>query len=167
MKPEIRRDGPVAPREIADLRQAVGWDRLEETYNETLRRHYAHYTVRDEENRLIGYMSVLSDEVSDAFLMDLAVHPHHQRSGIGRQIVRRAIRDLKEAGIQCVQVTFNDDLEVIRYFVSTLSVKTSPSTTTASSPEAKNESANAPEARSAANDISGSSHLSGCCRPIR
>jgi len=111
MKPEIIRDGPVQPCEIEDLRQAVGWDRSEGTYARTLPRHYAHYTVRDADNRLIGYMSVLSDGVADAFLIDLAVHPRYQRSGIGSRIVRRAIRDLQEAGVRCVQVTFNGEIE--------------------------------------------------------
>jgi ribosomal protein S18 acetylase RimI-like enzyme len=111
MKPEIVRDGPVEPNEIANLRQAVGWDRSEGTYDKTLPRHYAHYTVRDADNRLVGYMSVLSNGVSDAFLLDLAVHPQCRKRGIGTRIVRRGIRDLKEAGVRCVQVTFADDLE--------------------------------------------------------
>jgi N-acetylglutamate synthase-like GNAT family acetyltransferase len=111
MKQEILRDGPVEPNEIADLRQAVGWDRSEGTYEKTLPRHYAHYTARGTDNRLVGYMSVLSDGVSDAFLLDLAVHPHCRKNGLGARIVRRAIRDLKEAGVRCVQVTFTDDLE--------------------------------------------------------
>jgi GNAT superfamily N-acetyltransferase len=111
MNPQIVRNGPVEPREIGDLRQRVGWDRSEGTYDRTLGKHYAHYTVRDRDGRLIGYMSVLSDGVADAFLLDLAVDSERQRSGIGTRIVRRAIRDLKEAGVRCVQVTFNDDFE--------------------------------------------------------
>ena len=60
---------------------------------------------------LIGYVSVLSDGIADAFLLDLVVHPDHQKNGLGSQLVRRAIADMKHAGIQCVQVTFNDQLE--------------------------------------------------------
>lgn len=111
MKQEIVRDGPVLPKEIANLRHAVGWDRSEGTYGRTLPRHFAHYTVRGAEDGLVGYMSVLSDGVSDAFLLDLVVHPQCQKTGLGTKIVRRAIRDLKDAGVRCVQVTFNDDLE--------------------------------------------------------
>ena len=111
MSTEIVRDGPVYPKEIADLRQAVGWDRSEDTYERSIPKHYAHYTARDTDNRLLGYMSVLSDGVSDAFLIDLAVRPEIQNTGIGAQIVRRAIRDLRDAGVRCVQVTFSRDLE--------------------------------------------------------
>ena len=108
---EIIRDGPVEPREIENLRQTVGWDRSEGTYDRTLPRHYARYTVRDADHQLVGYMSVLSDGVADAFLLDLAVHPRWQKGGMGTRIVRTAIQDLKEAGVRCVQVAFTDDLE--------------------------------------------------------
>ena len=52
MSPEIQRNGAVTPTEIEDLREAVGWDRTEHTYEQILARHYAYYTVRDERNRL-------------------------------------------------------------------------------------------------------------------
>ena len=39
------------------------------------------------------------------------VHPRYQRAGIGRRLVKQAIGDVKQAGIRCVQVTFDDRLE--------------------------------------------------------
>lgn len=111
MKLEIVRDGSVQAKEIADLRQTVGWDRSEDTYDRSIPKHYAHYTARDKDNRLLGYMSVLSDGVSDAFLIDLMVYPEIQQTGIGAKIVRQAISDLKDAGVRCVQVTFGGGLE--------------------------------------------------------
>ena len=111
MNPEIIRQGPVCPREIEDLREAIGWDRSEGTYEDILKRHYAYYTVREADGRLIGYLSVLSDGISDAFLLDLMVHPDYQRQGIGKQLVQTAIQDMKKEGIRCVQVTFNPELE--------------------------------------------------------
>ena len=110
MKPEITRDGRVTPEEIEDLREAVGWDRCEGTYAQILARHYTYYIVRSDDGRLIGYMSVLSDGISDAFLLDLMIHPAFQRKQIGRQLVRRGIKDVRDAGIRCVQVTFTEDL---------------------------------------------------------
>ena len=111
MNIEITRQGPVEPQEIEDLRAEVGWDRSRETYGEILKRHFAYYTARDADGRLIGYVSVLSDGVSDAFLLDLMVHPNYQRMGIGKRLVQSATRDVKAEGIQCVQVTFNPELE--------------------------------------------------------
>lgn len=108
---EIIREAIVEPKEIEDLRETVGWDRSEDTYQEILNRHYTYYIVRNEDNQLIGYMSVLSDGISDAFLLDLVVHPQYQRKGLGKRIVKKAITDIKAAGIRCIQVAFNSDLE--------------------------------------------------------
>ena len=110
MDVRITRDDAVSPGEIADLREAVGWDRSEGTYAETLKRHYAYYVVRDHTGRLVGYLSVVSDGVSDAFLVDLVVHPDTQRCGLGKRLVRRAVGDVKRDGIRCVQVTFSPEL---------------------------------------------------------
>ena len=110
MNPEVIRDAAVEPNEIEDLREQVGWDRSEGTYRHVLGRHYARYTARDEAGRLVAYMSVLSDGIADAFLLDLMVHPEHQQAGLGSRLVRRAVADMKQAGVQCVQVTFNDHL---------------------------------------------------------
>ena len=111
MNTDIVRDGPVDPKEMDDLRQAVGWDRSDGDLDKVLARAFAHYTVRDEHGRLVAYMSVLSDGVADAFLLDLAVHPQCRHKGVGTQIVRRAIADMKAVGVQCVHVTFAPDLE--------------------------------------------------------
>ena len=107
----IQKNGTVEPNEIEDLREAVGWDRSAGIYEQVLQRHYASYTARSVNGKLIGYVSVLSDGIADAFLLDLMIHPEHQRSGLGKQLVRRAVTDMKQAGIQCVQVTFNNHLE--------------------------------------------------------
>jgi len=111
MEPTITRDGPVAPAEVESLRAAVGWDLSEGTYETVLHRHYAHYAARSGGSQLVGYVSVLSDGIADAFLLDLMVHPEHQGAGLGIRLVRTAAADVKRAGIRCLQVTFNDDLE--------------------------------------------------------
>ena len=111
MIPRIIKNGTVEPKEIEDLRAAVGWDRSEGTYKDVLRRHYAYYVARDDDIGLVGYVSVLSDGIADAFLLDLIVHPVYQKAGLGIRIVKTTIEDIKHAGIQCLQVTFSDDLE--------------------------------------------------------
>ena len=108
---EIIKEAIVEPKEIEDLRETVGWDRSEGTYQEILNLHYTYYTVRNQNGRLIGYMSVLSDGIAEAFLLDLVVHPQYQKKGLGKRIVKKAIADIKAAGIRCVQVTFNNNLE--------------------------------------------------------
>ncbi len=111
MNIEITRDGLIVPKEIEDLRETVGWDKSEGNYEQILVRNYTYYTVRNEEGLLCAYLSVLSDGVADAFLLDLIVRPQYQHKGIGTQLVHRAISDMKTAGVQCVHVTFADHLE--------------------------------------------------------
>jgi ribosomal protein S18 acetylase RimI-like enzyme len=106
----ILKNSTVYPYEIESLREAVGWDRSEGIYGQVLKRQYAYYTVHID-SRLVGYLSVLSDGVADAFLLDLMVHPDYQRIGIGSSLVQRAVSDIKQEGIRCVQVTFDDRLE--------------------------------------------------------
>jgi GNAT superfamily N-acetyltransferase len=101
----------VRPDEIESLRVAVGWDGMEGRYGRILPGLYAHYSVREESGNLVGFLSVLSDGVGDAFLLDLMVRPDHQKRGIGSALVKEAIRELKSAGVKCVQVTFNPELE--------------------------------------------------------
>ena len=108
---EITRDGHVEPKEIEDLREAVGWDSSEGNYGRILTTHYTYYTVRNQDGLLVAYMSVLSDGIADAFLLDLVVRPQCQHKGIGTRLVRRAILDMKGAGVQCVHVTFDEHLE--------------------------------------------------------
>ena len=100
----IERNGVVKPKEIADVRQSVGWDRSEETYERTLSVLYSYYTVRLQE-RLIGYLSVVSD-VADAMLIDIVIHRDYQKQGFGKRLVKRAIRDLRDDGIRGIQLTF-------------------------------------------------------------
>ena len=106
----ILRDHPVTPEEIEILRAAVGWDKMAGKYDRILPRLYAQYSVRADGD-LVGFLSVLSDGVGDAFLLDLMVHPDHRGQGIGSDLVRQAIRDLRSAGVKCIQVTFNPEME--------------------------------------------------------
>jgi GNAT superfamily N-acetyltransferase len=114
MQIEVKRNEAVEPREIEDLRAEIGWDRSSGTYGTTLKRHLAWFTARDDQGRLIGYASLLSDGISDALLVDLMVHPEHRHSGIGRKLVKSAVSYAKAERVRCVQVTFAPELK--RFF---------------------------------------------------
>jgi ribosomal protein S18 acetylase RimI-like enzyme len=107
---EIRRDDVVTPLEIEDLRAAVGWERLENKYEKILANSYTHFTLR-KDNRLVGFVNVISDGICDAFLVDLMVDPSARRRGIARALVDAAIAALTADGIKCIQVTFDPELE--------------------------------------------------------
>lgn len=106
----VTRSSAVTPQEIGDLRVAVGWDRNDESDSRVLASRFAYYTARAGTGELIGFLSVMSDGISDALLLDLMVHPAYQRKRIGTQLVIQATDDIREAGIQCVQLTYVDHL---------------------------------------------------------
>jgi ribosomal protein S18 acetylase RimI-like enzyme len=106
----VLRDQPVAREEIESLRESVGWDRMEGKYDRILPRLHTHYTVRVNGD-LVGFLSVLSDGIGDAFLIDLMVHPNQRRRGIASQLVQQAIADLRAEGIKCIQVIFDPEME--------------------------------------------------------
>lgn len=108
LKPII--NGKVDATEIENLREAIGWDRQEGKYKKILEKAYAHYILRDKE-KLIGFMLIISDGIADAFFIDLIVHPDYQSQGIGSSIVKQGIKDIKTAGIKCIQITFEEKLE--------------------------------------------------------
>ena len=107
---QVERDKPVTPDEINALRSSVGWDLVGESYHQVLERGYTHYSVRAE-GQLVGFVNILSDGIGDAFLVDLVVHRDHHRDHIGTAIVKRAVRDMTDDGVQCIQVTFNPENE--------------------------------------------------------
>ena len=103
---KITRNGAVTDGEINGLREAVRWDFTSGSYNKSLRKAYAYFTARDRE-RLVGFVSIVSDGVNDAFLADLVVHPDYRRRNVGYNLVQSAARLVKSRKIQCLQTTFN------------------------------------------------------------
>ena len=103
---KILRNGEVCEEELANLRASVGWPYTPGTYPRSLPKQYAYFTARDAAE-LVGYVSVISDGVGDAFLIDLMVRPSHQGRRIGSRLVHSALSFVRDRGIQCTQVTFD------------------------------------------------------------
>lgn len=60
---------------------------------------------------LVGFVHVVTDGGIHGFLLDTAVHPDHQRLGIGRTLVLQAVDDAIRRGCQWIHVDFTHDLE--------------------------------------------------------
>ena len=56
----------VAVKALADLRESVGWNRMEREYNDPLMTSYYHIAVYENE-KLIGYIDCVSNGVTDAY----------------------------------------------------------------------------------------------------
>jgi len=60
---------------------------------------------------LVGFVHVAWDGGSHAFVLDAIVHPHHQRRGIGRELVLAAATEARRAGCQWLHVDYEPHLQ--------------------------------------------------------
>ena len=102
-------NAPTSAKQIADLREAVGWNRMESCYKNELMTSYFHISVYDSV-KLIGYIDTVSNGVTDAYIQDLMVHPVHKGKGIGTELMNRTIAYLKERKIYMISVVFEEKL---------------------------------------------------------
>ncbi len=96
----------VAARAIPDLRAAVGWDALDADYPAALDGYWATVGGFDEHGDLVAWCAILSDGVRHAVLIDVIVHPRHQRRGYGQALVARAVGHIQSHGISVIHVDF-------------------------------------------------------------
>lgn len=105
--------GGIEPERIDDLREAVGWSRMEGALSrEELSNLFEIGFVEDE--RLIGYLCVVSNRVTDAYIQDVMVHPEYQGQGIGTGMMRLALETIREKKISVVSVVYGN--EALREF---------------------------------------------------
>jgi GNAT superfamily N-acetyltransferase len=98
---------PVIPAaQVADLREAVGWDRLDEDHPAAFAGYWATVGGFDPSGALVAWCAILSDGVRHAVLLDVIVHPAWQRRGVGRALVGRAIRHCLAHGVTIIHVDF-------------------------------------------------------------
>lgn len=102
-------NAPVSAKEIADLRQCIGWNRMEDAYHNPAMISYAHIAVYDND-LLVGYIDSVSNGVTDAYIQDLMVHPDYQRQGIGTELMHRMLDFLKSQHIFMISVIYEESL---------------------------------------------------------
>ena len=100
----------VSVKELADLRESIGWNRMENEYKNPLLTSYYHIAVYEKEV-LIGYIDCVSNGVTDAYIQDLMVHPDYQRRGVGTELMTIMINYLKQKHIYMISVVFEETLK--------------------------------------------------------
>lgn len=100
----------VSVKALSNLREAVGWNRMEREYENPLMTSYYHIAVY-EEDELIGYVDCVSNGVTDAYIQDLMVHPDYQGKGVGTDLMNKMITHLKEKRIYIISVVFEECLK--------------------------------------------------------
>ena len=106
MKYEI--NNPISAKQIADLRESVGWNRMEESYKDLKMTNLFHIACY-ENDLLIGYVCVVSNNVTDAYIQDLMVHPFYQNKGIGTSLMNQTISKIKEKKIYMISVIYGEE----------------------------------------------------------
>lgn len=101
----------ISAKVLSDLREFVGWNRMEEEYENPLMTSYCHITVY-EKDELIGYIDCVSNGVTDAYIQDLMVHPNYQGKGIGTELMNQMIAYLKEKHIYMISVVYEENLKL-------------------------------------------------------
>lgn len=99
----------VCANALADLRQSVGWNRMEDCCRGSLASSYYHIAVYSS-GALIAYIDCVSNGVTDAYIQDLIVHPDFQGHGIGTELMNRMLSFLKSRHIYMISVIFDDAL---------------------------------------------------------
>jgi len=99
-------DARPEPAAIADLREAVGYERAEGDYPRVYEGYGATAAAYDGKGRLVGWCASVDDGVRHAFLVDVIVHPDLQRRGIGSALLGRVVAAELAAGISIVHADF-------------------------------------------------------------
>ena len=100
----------VSVKALADLRESVGWNRMEREYANPLMTSYYHIAVY-EDDKLIGYIDSVSNGVTDAYIQDLMVCPAYQGKGIGTELMDKMLEYLKEKRIYMISVVYEEGLK--------------------------------------------------------
>ena len=71
--------------------------------------HTVVLAIDDDESRVVGFVTVVSDGVLAAYIPLLEVLPEYRRRGIGGELVRRAMESLD--GLYMVDLVCDPDME--------------------------------------------------------
>ena len=95
----IKKQEIVKLEDVLHLYQAVGWTNYTnqpQMLEKSLFHSLAIYLARDGEE-IVGLVRLVGDGFSSVFVQDLIVLPTYQRQGIGRDLMKEALGDYKNA----------------------------------------------------------------------
>lgn len=101
----------VTDQELSAL-HAAAFDHPEEfePWAERLERYSLGWVTARRDDALLGFCNVITDGGRHAFLLDTAVRPDHQGTGIGRSLILRGIAECRESPVEWLHVDFEMDL---------------------------------------------------------
>jgi len=102
----IIRNEEINYKELNELLGTIGWkldpiSKLEKSIDLS----WSWITARDEEDKLVGFVQVLSDGIKHAYILRMLVHKDYQRNGIGKMIMGELMEMIKEENLNPVLIT--------------------------------------------------------------
>lgn len=94
--------------QMCHLRKSVGWNELKTLMSKPSMNNLFNI-VCTENNKMIGFLSVVSNNVTDAYIQDVMVAPEFQRKGIGTELMNLAIAEIKTRGIYMISVIYGEE----------------------------------------------------------
>ena len=95
----VRKQDLVNINDVLHLYQAVGWTNYThqpQMLEQALSHSLAIYLALDGD-AVVGLVRLVGDGFSSIFVQDLIVLPSYQRQGIGRDLMKEALEDFKDA----------------------------------------------------------------------
>ena len=95
----VRKQDLVNINDVLHLYQAVGWTNYThqpQMLEQALSHSLAIYLALDGD-AVVGLVRLVGDGFSSIFVQDLLVLPSYQRQGIGRDLMKEALEDFKDA----------------------------------------------------------------------
>jgi len=103
---KIKRNEDINYKELNELLSTIGWginplSRLEQSIGLS----WGWITARDENDKLVGFVQVLSDGIKHAYILRMLVHKDYQGNEIGKKIMNELMEMLKEEKLNPVLIT--------------------------------------------------------------
>jgi ribosomal protein S18 acetylase RimI-like enzyme len=102
-------NSPVTSRQLNDL-FASSWDEHQWRDFEPVLRRSLGYICAWRGDELIGFLNLAWDGGIHAFVLDTTVHPNVRRRGVGRRLVRQAVKVAEDRSIEWLHVDFEPHL---------------------------------------------------------
>ncbi|WP_160673674.1 GNAT family N-acetyltransferase [Clostridium sp. C8-1-8] len=102
----IERNTKIDVNELNNLLKSIGWGlNSSQKLEEALKLSWGWITARDDENRLIGFVQILSDGIKHAYILRFLVHNKYQGKGIGTKIMENLMDFLEENNLSPILLT--------------------------------------------------------------
>ncbi|GAA0126415.1 hypothetical protein UT300019_23180 [Clostridium sp. CTA-19] len=102
----IERNAKIDVNELNNLLKTMGWGLSSaQKLDESLKLSWGWITVRNDSNRLIGFVQILSDGIKHAYILRLLVHKDYQGKGIGTKIMGNLMEFLEKNNLSPVLLT--------------------------------------------------------------